>query len=119
MIRSYCICYYFPNHRDYYYKDNNKPLSKNDWVYSFVKLPKNRDEMMNSFIKLQGDEIIYVLDTKSCDDNEYFIVTFMTKDLKKRYLLTSRDGEIIDPVSLTTYCRLVELEKVKNERVDD
>lgn len=119
MIRSYCICYYFPNINDYYYKDNNKPLSKQDWIYSFVTWPKDRDEMLNSFIKLQGDEIIYILDMESYDNNESFIATFMTKKLEKRYLMLTKNYEIVDPVTLTSYCRLVELDKVKNERVDD
>lgn len=116
--KLYCVCYYFPNKKDYYYKDNNKPISKDDWIYAFVKWPNNREELINYYVKLQGNEIIYVLDAQIYDDESY-IITFLTDKLQKLYLLISRDFEILDPVTLTTFSKLVELDEVKNERLDD
>ena len=110
---TYCIVYNHPNKKDYYHNQHNKLLEKHDWIYDYYDQPKNKLESLDHFIRLKETNIIFVIDVQQSNvykDN--WLVTFAAKDSRVYYLNINDDAEIIDPVTLIGFCKLIKPEDI-------
>lgn len=116
--KSYCICYSVPDDKNYFYHNDSMPIKKDDWIYAFIKYPHTKEGLLNYYIRLTGIQIIYITEIKQYELlHDVNIATFIADDSKLYYLLLLKDNkEILDPVTFVTYCKLLELDRVKNEK---
>jgi hypothetical protein len=111
--QTYCIAYNHPNKKDYYHNQDNKLLEKHDWIYAYYDLPKNKLESLDCFIRLKETNIVFVIDVQQSKVYENnWLVTFVAKDSRLYYLNINDDAEIIDPVTLIGFCRLIKPERI-------
>ena len=115
---TYCIVYNHPNKKHYYHSHDNKLLERYDWIYAYYDLPKDRLESLDYFIRLKETNIIFVTDVQQSKVyNDNWLVTFVSKDSRIYYLNINDDAEIIDPVTLIGFCKLIKSEDINQNAI--